>query len=88
MSLSLGAAETRPPRKPFWMMIPPWVILGALLVLVPLFGAITLGNIHRERELTTRLLVEKGEALIRSFEAGVEYYLWVKKNGTLELRRY
>ncbi|MDY0187947.1 MAG: ATP-binding protein, partial [Syntrophus sp. (in: bacteria)] len=30
----------------------------------------TLGNIHRENELTTRLLIEKGEALIRSFEAG------------------
>ncbi len=71
MSLSLGTAVTRPSLKPFWMMIPPWVILGALLVLVPLFGAITLENIHRERELTTRLLVEKGEALIRSFEAGV-----------------
>jgi len=54
----------------FWVMIPPWVILGALLVLIPLFGYITLGNISRERELTTRLLIEKGEALIRSFEAG------------------
>ena len=51
-------------------MIPPWVILGALLLLIPLFGTITLGNIHLERELTTRLLIEKGEALIRSFEAG------------------
>lgn len=51
-------------------MIPPWVILGALLVLIPIFAYITLGNIHREKELTTRLLIEKGEALIRSFEAG------------------
>ncbi|OPY79838.1 MAG: Sensor protein ZraS [Syntrophus sp. PtaU1.Bin005] len=54
----------------FWVMIPPWIILGALLVLIPIFAFITLGNIHRENELTTRLLIEKGEALIRSFEAG------------------
>jgi two-component system sensor histidine kinase HydH len=54
----------------FWVMIPPWVILGALLVLIPIFGYLTLGNIHKERELTSRLLIEKGEALIRSFEAG------------------
>ncbi|MDY0188505.1 MAG: hypothetical protein RBR16_11335, partial [Syntrophus sp. (in: bacteria)] len=52
------------------MMLPPWIILGALLVLIPIFAFITLGNIHRENELTTRLLIEKGEALIRSFEAG------------------
>jgi len=51
-------------------MLPPWIILGALLVLIPIFAFITLGNIHRENELTTRLLIEKGEALIRSFEAG------------------
>jgi len=53
-----------------WVMLPPWIILGALLVLIPIFAFITLGNIHRENELTTRLLIEKGEALIRSFEAG------------------
>jgi len=30
----------------------------------------TVRNIHREKEFTTRLLLEKGAALIRSFEAG------------------
>jgi len=60
----------KPSLRNFWVMIPPWIILGALLVLIPLFVYITLGNINRERELTTRLLIEKGEALIRSFEAG------------------
>ncbi len=47
----------------FWVMIPPWVILGALFVLIPIFGYLTLGNIHKERELSSRLLIEKGEAL-------------------------
>ncbi|WP_175476318.1 ATP-binding protein [Syntrophus gentianae] len=63
-------AHKKSSLRNFWVMIPPWVILGALLVLIPIFAYITLGNIHREKELTTRLLIEKGEALIRSFEAG------------------
>jgi two-component system, NtrC family, sensor histidine kinase HydH len=56
--------------KSFWVMIPPWAILGAVVILVPIFAYLTLGNIHKHKELTTQLLVERGEALIRSFEAG------------------
>jgi len=51
-------------------MIPPWVILGAMAVLVPLFAFFTWENVNRHMEMSTRLLLEKGEALIRSFEAG------------------
>jgi two-component system sensor histidine kinase HydH len=39
-------------------------------VLLPIVAAFTLSNIHREKEMTTRMLLEKGAALIRSFEAG------------------
>ncbi len=53
-----------------WAGIPPWIIIGAVLVLVPIFVFITLDSINRQKENTTRLLVEKGAALIRSFEAG------------------
>lgn len=53
-----------------WVGIPPWIIIGAVLVLVPIFVFLTLESIHRQKEHTTRLLVEKGAALIRSFEAG------------------
>ncbi|UCF86013.1 MAG: PAS domain-containing protein [Desulfobacteraceae bacterium] len=56
--------------KRYWIGIPPWIILGAVLILVPIFVFITLENIHRQKENTTTLLVEKGAALIRSFEAG------------------
>ncbi|MGD9041055.1 MAG: ATP-binding protein [Desulfobacteraceae bacterium] len=57
-------------EKKGWFGIPPWIILGAVIVLVPIFVFITLQNIAREKEFTTELLLEKGAALIRSFEAG------------------
>jgi two-component system, NtrC family, sensor histidine kinase HydH len=56
--------------KGFWAVIPPWLIIGAVVILVPVFIVMTLENINRQKEQTTRLLVEKGAALIRSFEAG------------------
>jgi two-component system sensor histidine kinase HydH len=52
------------------MGIPPWILLGAVLVLFPIFAFIAVENIHRQKEQGTRLLLEKGAALIRSFEAG------------------
>jgi len=57
-------------RKRIWLLVPPWVILGAVVVLVPIFIFFTWENVTRHRDMSTRLLVEKGEALIRSFEAG------------------
>ncbi|KPK30121.1 MAG: hypothetical protein AMK69_04415 [Nitrospira bacterium SG8_3] len=57
-------------EKKGWFGIPPWIILGAVIVLVPIFVFITLQNIAREKEFATELLLEKGAALIRSFEAG------------------
>ena len=53
----------------FWAAIPPWLIIGAVVILAPIFIFMTLENINRQKEQTTRLLVEKGAALIRSFEA-------------------
>lgn len=54
----------------FWIGVPPWLILGAVLILLPIFAFMTIENIHRQKESTTKLLLEKGAALIRSFEAG------------------
>lgn len=61
----------KPSGRRFWAAIPPWVIIGSLVILVPLFVFMTLQSISKQKELTSRLLIEKGEALIRSFEAGV-----------------
>ena len=57
-------------KRKVWLLVPPWVILGAVALLVPLFAFFTWENVNRHMEMSTRLLLEKGEALIRSFEAG------------------
>jgi two-component system sensor histidine kinase HydH len=56
--------------KTFWLGTPPWIIIASVVILVPIFVFWTLDNIHRQKEATTRLLLETGAALIRSFEAG------------------
>ncbi len=56
-------------KKP-WVWVPPWVIIGAVLVLTPIFFFLTVDSINRQKENTIALLKEKGAALIRSFEAG------------------
>jgi two-component system sensor histidine kinase HydH len=57
-------------RKKFWAGISPWFIIGAVVILVPIFIMMALENISKQEDYTTQLLIEKGEALIRSFEAG------------------
>ncbi|MDB9822782.1 ATP-binding protein [Deltaproteobacteria bacterium] len=54
----------------FWLGSPPWIIIGSVIILLPIFLFWTLENIHRQKETAYRLLLEKGAALIRSFEAG------------------
>ena len=53
-----------------WGGIFSWFVIGAVLILAAVFTAMTLQNLNKQKEQTTRLLTEKGEALIRSFEAG------------------
>ena len=65
----------------FWAAIPPWLIIGAVVILAPIFIFMTLENITRQKELTTRLLVEKGAALIRSFEAGARMGIGLRWGG-------
>ena len=54
----------------FWLGSTPWIIIGSVIILVPIFIFWALDNIQRHKEATTHLLLEKGAALIRSFEAG------------------
>jgi len=57
-------------NKQHWFSVPPWIILGAVTILVTIFVFWTVKNIHKQKEDMIRLLSEKGAALIRSFEAG------------------
>jgi two-component system, NtrC family, sensor histidine kinase HydH len=47
-----------------------WLYVGAFVVLFPIFAGLTVMNISRQKENSARILMEKGTALIRSFEAG------------------
>ncbi len=68
-------------KKGYWAMVPPWLLIGAVVILVPIFIFMTLENINRQKEQTTRLLVEKGAALIRSFEAGARTGIGLRWGG-------
>ncbi len=74
------------PHK-FWGAVPPWVLIGSLAVLLPLFGYMTLANINRQKEKSTQLLLEKGAALIRAFEAGTRTGMMGMHWGRSQLQR-
>ncbi len=56
--------------KKFWYGLSPWIFIGAVAILFPIFALMTAESISRLKKNTSRLLLEKGAALIRSFEAG------------------
>ncbi len=50
--------------------ISPLMLTGILLVLLPLFVVMTLDRIREHEQYVTAKMVERGQSLIRSFEAG------------------
>jgi two-component system sensor histidine kinase HydH len=56
--------------KKTWVGIPLWIILGSAVILSLIFIYWTVENINKQKENMSHLLLEKGAALIRSFEAG------------------
>ena len=69
-----------------WWGVPPWILIGAVLVLLPIFAVSTLMSINRQKEKSTRLLLEKGAALIRSFEAGTRTGMMRMRGGGFRLQ--
>jgi two-component system sensor histidine kinase HydH len=67
--------------------IPPWVIIGAVAILVPIFLFWAVENINKQKEDATILLLEKGAALIRSFEAGTRTGMMGMSGGGFQLQR-
>jgi two-component system sensor histidine kinase HydH len=51
-------------------LIPPWIFLGAAAILLPIFLFITMHNIKEQRVNFNYLMLGKGAAIIKSFEAG------------------
>jgi two-component system sensor histidine kinase HydH len=50
--------------------IPPFILIGTIIVLFPIFTYMTLDRVTRHKAQSTRLLFEKSMALIKAFEAG------------------
>ncbi|MBW2412805.1 MAG: PAS domain S-box protein [Deltaproteobacteria bacterium] len=74
-------------NKKFWTGVPPWVLIGSAAVLLPIFVFITVANINRQKEKSIHLLLEKGAALIRSFEAGTRTGMMGRQWGRLQLQQ-
>ena len=73
--------------RQYVIAVPPWIILGAVAILVPIFVFWTLQNISKEREYVVRLLTEKGSALIRSIEAGARTGMMGMRGGVFRVQR-
>jgi len=78
---------TKTKHKKSWIGVPPWVLIGAVAVLLPIFTFITIENINRQQEKSIQLLLEKGAALIRSFEAGTRFGMMGMQRGGFQLQR-
>ncbi len=78
---------TKIKNRQFWTGVPPWTLIGAVAILLPLFTLITVTNINRQQEKSTQLLLEKGAALIRSFEAGARTGMMGMHPGGFQLQR-
>ena len=76
-----------PRKNREWVSIPPWIIIGAVILLAPIFIFVALETISTQKENTQKLLVEKGAALIRSFEAGTRTGIMEMRRGALQLQR-
>ena len=78
---------TKPKNKNSWTGVQPWVLIGAVAVLLPIFTFMTIENINRQKKKSIQLLLEKGAALIRSFEAGTRTGMMGMQRGGFQLQR-
>ncbi|MCX7816770.1 MAG: ATP-binding protein [Syntrophales bacterium] len=68
------------------LSIPAWALIASAALLVLLFTIILVRDIKRQEALTAKLLIEKGEAIIRSLEAGARTGIGLKW-GAFELQK-
>jgi two-component system sensor histidine kinase HydH len=71
----------------FLTAIPPWAIIGAVVILAPIFVFWAVENISKQKEDAAILLLEKGAALIRSFEAGTRTGMMGMHRENFQLQR-
>jgi len=78
---------TKSKNRKFWTGIPPWILIGSVAVLLPIVVFVTIENINRQKEKSIHLLLEKGAALIRSFEAGTRTGMMGRQWGEFQLQQ-
>jgi len=83
----IGRKGMKQKRRTLWVSISPWLILGALVILIPLFVFMSLDNISKQKSSTIQLLLEKGDTLITAFEANTRLKTTEGKANFFELQR-
>jgi two-component system sensor histidine kinase HydH len=64
------ASPRRQTRRQLGSYLSPWVVVGAVVILLAVVVVLAVRNINREELYMSQILSEKGAALIKSFEAG------------------
>jgi two-component system sensor histidine kinase HydH len=62
--------ENKNVTKRSWLSVPPWIILGAVAVLLPIIVVTTFQDFRSMRQRMTTAFLERGAYLIGTFEAG------------------
>ncbi|MDZ7831884.1 MAG: ATP-binding protein [Desulfobacterales bacterium] len=57
-------------RKHIGLSLPPWMIIGTTVILLVIVVVMAVSNYNREKGYMADILLEKGAALIKAFEAG------------------
>ena len=73
--------EKKKMRKNTISLVSPLLPAGILLILLPIFIFMTLDRLERQKEFFTQQLLEKGTALIRTFEAGTRIGMFTMRWG-------
>jgi len=77
--------KTKQHRSPFY--VSPWLLVGAVVILASITVYSALSIIHLQGDNTRQLLLEKGAALMRSFEAGTRAGMSSMRWGSGQLQR-
>ncbi len=78
---------TKTKKKYPWLSLSLWAILAGFAVLAPIVFFLATSSIRAYRQNMTQLLVEKGAALIRSFEAGARTGMMGMGWGSMQVQR-
>ena len=79
--------QIRPTLNKILTTVPPWGLIGAALILLPMLAFVTYEDINRQNAASRRHLLAKGAALIRSFEAGTRTGMMMRQWGSRHLQR-